>query len=115
MFSVKDANHFFLFDEQNSARRNRSRRPDADGLAGQASFAKKIARSQDRHDRLFAAFIDNRKPYPTLLNVENVLARVTLHEDFFFFCKLVNFSGYTCRVQKILRIERGLGISLQAT
>src|SRR5580692_11196568 len=113
MLSVEDPNHLFLLTQQYCGCGNRSRRSDPDRLSGQASFTKKIARSQNSHDRLFAAFIDDRKPDPALLDVQDVLARITLRKDFFLLLKLLNFPGYARRIEKILRIECRLGIGLQ--
>ena len=69
MLVVEHSNHLLLINDQHGGRGNGRRRPDANRLAGEASLAKKIARSQNRHDGLFAGFIDYREPHPAFLNV----------------------------------------------
>ena len=58
MLRMQDSNHFPLFNDQYSGRDKRSRCPYPTRLTGHASLAKEIARSQKRHDGLFAVFID---------------------------------------------------------
>jgi hypothetical protein len=61
----------------------RGGRPHADRLARQTSLAKKIARTQNRHDRLFAALIDYGEFYTAFLGVFHAPGGGTLRVNLF--------------------------------
>ena len=82
---MENANHLILFDHECRGRRDGSRRADPKRLAGQASFAKKIAGPENRHDGFFAGFIDDGKLHAALLNVQDILTGIALREDRFPF------------------------------
>src|SRR6266478_2073675 len=103
---VEHANHLLFFNDQHGGGRNRGRRRHANGLARQAPFAKKIARSKDRHNRFSAGLIDHPKLHAAFLNVHDIFGGIALPEDGFFSSKFLYLPSQTGRVQKQLRIER---------
>ena len=105
MFAVKDTNHLGFFDHEHGGWHNSCRRTDPNRLTGEASFTNEIPRPQDGHDRLFAGFIDNGKPYSTFLNVEDTSARIALRKDRFFFLEFSDLPGHTRRIKKFLSVE----------
>src|SRR6202041_3510154 len=108
MLGVKDANHLFLFNYEHRGRGNRRCRSYPYRLTGKAALAKKIARSQNRDDRLFTGLIDYREPHAAILNVEDIFSGIALREDRCLFLKLRNLASHPRRIKKSLGIERGL-------
>src|ERR1700683_2272108 len=104
---VQDADHFLLFDDQRRGGRNRSRGPYTDRLTGQASFAEKISRSQDRYHRFLASFIYDGEPHATFSDVQHIGGGIALREDLFSFSKLRNIAGYASRIEETLGIKSG--------
>jgi hypothetical protein len=92
VFPVEHANHFVFLDDEDGGGCNSGRSRHANGLAGQAAFPKKITRSQNRYDRLFAGFVDYGKLHAAFLNVHDILCGIALREDGFFSAKLSNLS-----------------------
>src|SRR4029077_5484393 len=90
VFSVEHANHFVFLNDEHGGGCNSSRSRHANGLASKAAFAKKITRSQNRHNGLFAGFIDHGKLHAAFLNVHDILCGIALREDGFFSSKLSN-------------------------
>lgn len=86
----------------------RRRRPYADRLTGEATFAEKIAQSQDRHHRFLANVIYDGEPHAAFLDVQHILGGIALREDRFFFPKLCELSRQSCRIEEHLGIESGL-------
>lgn len=105
VFVVEDANHLGFFNDERSGGRDRHGRAHANRLGGETALAKKIAGPENRHDGLFAALIDYRKPHAAFLNVDDVVASLALREDGFLGLKLHNFSGYTGGIKKMLSVE----------
>jgi hypothetical protein len=89
VFLVQYANHLVFFNDEHVGRRNRGRSRYANGLARHASFPKKVARSQNRHNDFFAGLIDDRKPHTAFLNIHNILRGIALREDRLFSLKLL--------------------------
>ena len=61
MFGVKDANHLIFVNDEDGCQRDSRRGPDAYGLTCEASFAEKISRAQNRHNRFLANTVDHRE------------------------------------------------------
>src|ERR1700678_2320378 len=87
MLTVQDADHLLLFDDERGSRRNRCRGPYADRLTGEATFAEKIARCQDRYHRFLAGFIYDGEPHASRLDVQHIVGGIALREDGFLFPK----------------------------
>ena len=104
MFGM-EANHLGFFDDQGGGRSDGGRRSDLSRLAGEASLAKEIPRSQNGHDRLFAGFVDDGELYSACLNVEGIPARIALREDRFFFLKFRDLPSHTRRIEELLGVE----------
>ena len=81
MFSVKHANHLFLFDNEQSRRGDGDGHPHTNRLPRQASFAKEVAGAQNRHDRLFANLIYHGELHAAILNVQDRRSGITLRVD----------------------------------
>jgi hypothetical protein len=79
---VEQANHLVFLNHEYGGRRNRSRH--ANGLARNAPFSKKIARSKHRHNGFFTDLIDHSELHAAFLNVHDRLGGITLREDGFF-------------------------------
>jgi len=95
---------FFANDEHGS-RRNDGRSGHANGLAREAPFPKKIARSKNRHNGFFPGLIDHRKFHTAFLNVHGILCGIALPEDGSFSSKLTNHSSQVGGIEKSLGIE----------
>jgi hypothetical protein len=78
---VQQPHHLILVHEEDDAVRDRGRTPHANGLTRQASFAKEVAGSQHRDDRLSPRLREHRELHSTLLNVQDALTGVALGED----------------------------------
>ncbi len=89
MFLVEDANHLVFLNDEHGGRRNGGGRGHANGLARKAPFAKKIARSKNRHNGFFAGLIDHGKFHTAFLNVHDILRGIALRKDGFFSSKFV--------------------------
>ena len=92
VFPVEHANHFVFLNDEDGGGCNGGRSRHANGLAGKAAFPKKITRSQNRHNRLFAGFIDHGKLHAAFLNVHDIQCGIALREDGIFSAKLSNLS-----------------------
>ena len=105
MLPVQEALHLILVDEEDGAVGRRCCAPHADGLTGEASFAKELAGAQHRHDGLPARLRDHRELHATFLDVQDVLTRRALGKDDFGSPILHNLSGNPRRLEKRLGIE----------
>src|SRR6266849_6079791 len=103
---VQHANHLVFLNDQHGGSRNRGRRRHANGLARQAPFAKKIARSKDRHNGFLAGLIYYATLHTAFLNVHDSLRGIALPEDGFFSSKFRYLPPPTCGVEKHLHIKR---------
>src|ERR1700686_2071089 len=112
MLLVKHLEHLSFFNDQHSAGRSCRSRPDANGLTRQTAFAKKIPRSQDRHDGFLTNFIKNGQLHTALLYVHHALSGITLRIENRRSLKLLNFSRHTRRIEKSLSIENALPLEL---
>ena len=106
MFGVEHPYHLVFLYAQHGGGDDGSRSRDADRLASEASFSKKIARCEDRDNCLFAAFIDDSELHAAFLNIEDSVCWVTLTGDGFFCGKLADRSSDAGGVEKGLHIER---------
>ena len=102
---VEDADHFLFFDDQGGGGSDGRGGADADGLAGQATFAEKITGAQDSDDGFFAGFVDDGEADGAFLDVEHVFADVTLREDCLLFFEFGNFARDAGGIEKILSVE----------
>jgi hypothetical protein len=84
VFLVERANHFAFLNDERSGRRNRRRSRNAKGLARKAPFTHEITWSQDRHNSLFAGFVDHGKSCAAFLDVDHTLRGLALRKDGFF-------------------------------
>src|SRR6267154_2047480 len=73
---VENANHLVFLNDEHGGRCNRGRSRHANGPARKAAFPKKIARTKNRHNGLFAGLIDDSKLHTAFLNVHYVLRGV---------------------------------------
>src|SRR4029077_11906692 len=85
---VEHANHFVFLNDEDGGGCNSGRSRHANGLASKAAFSKKITRSQNRYNRLFAGFIDHGKLHAPFLKSHDSLCGIALREDGFFAAKL---------------------------
>src|ERR1700674_1704056 len=108
MFSVQHANHLVFFNKKKNRGGNRGRRSHSNRLPCHAPLTKKVARSQNGDDRLFANLIDNRELYTAFLNVHHSRSGITLRVDLLGPSIFHNSSGYTGRIEKSLGIESEL-------
>ena len=98
--SPEHATHLVFRNEEHGGWCNRGRSRYANGLASEATFPKKIARSQNGHHGFFASLIDHRKLHTAFLNVHDILREIALREDGFFRSKLGYLSSQPCRIEK---------------
>jgi len=105
VFPVEHANHFVFLNDEDGGGCNSGRSRHANGLPSEAAFPKKITRSQNRHNGLFAGFIHHGKLHAAFLNVHDILCGIALREDGFFSSKLANRSPQATRVEKQLHIK----------
>jgi len=106
MFRVEHANHLALLDAEHGGGCDRSRSRHANGLASETSFSKKITRSHDCDNGLFAALVDDSELHAAFLNVQDIICGVTLTGDGFFGGKLADRSPDAGGVEEGLHIER---------
>src|SRR6185437_1583458 len=106
VLSVEHPKHFALFNHQHGGGCNRGRRPHVNRLACKACFPKKISRSQDGHNGLFADLVDYTQLHTTFLNVDDALCGIALREDGFSCCKPAYCPSKTRRVEKQFHVKR---------
>ena len=106
MFRVEHANHLAFLNAQHGGRCDGGRSCHADGLASEASFAKKIAWAKDCYNSLFASLINDGEFHSTFLDVQNMICGIALMGDGFLCRKLANRSPDAGGVEKRLHIER---------
>src|SRR5580693_3772358 len=94
---VKQAQHLAFPNHEHGGGCNRGRRGHANGLASQATFSKKVTRSQNRHDRFFTSFIDDGELHTAFVYITDIPRRIALPEDVLFVSKLCYLSSDTCR------------------
>src|ERR1700722_6213150 len=100
MFSVQEANHFLLFDEEYSSRRNRSCCPHPKRHTRQASLPEEIALPQKCDNCFLAPRTDDRELHSALLNVQHIPGGITLSIDPLRPPILRNCSGHTGRTEE---------------
>ena len=106
MLRVEHANHLAFINAEHGGGSDGGCSRHADGLASEASFPKKIARSEDTDNGLFASFIDHSELYAAFLNVQDIICGITLTGDAFSCGELANHSPHAGGVEKRLHIER---------
>jgi len=106
MLRVEHANHLPFLNAEHGRRSDGGRSRHADGLASEASFAKKIAWAKDCYNGLFASFIDDSELYAAFLNVQDIICGIALTGDGFFCGKLADHSPDASGIEKRLHIER---------
>ena len=104
VFLVEHGNQLVFLDDEHGGRCNGGRSRHANGLACDAPFLQKNARSKDRHNGFFARLVSNGELYTAFLNVNHTRSTITLRVDLLRSSIFHNSSGYTGR------IEKGLGI-----
>jgi hypothetical protein len=69
-------------------------------LADQTTFAQKIAGPENGNDRLSTSAGGYGNFYTAFLNIENVIGRLTLGEEFLPLAEFHPFLGYAGRIEK---------------
>src|SRR5947209_8341556 len=98
MFAMQHAKHFGALDNQNRGGGYGCGRNQADQLAGEAGFTKKIAGTKNRHNGLLSILIHDGKFYPAGSDIQNILRGIALRENPMLLRKFFYFSAQAAGV-----------------
>src|SRR5581483_9712479 len=107
VFSVERNYHCLLVNLQNFAVRHCGRRPHAQRLSSQATFAEKLPLAQYAQGCFLANLRYDTEANLTCLDVEDRISRISLRKDYFFLGKSHYFPTHADSGKEFLRVEVG--------
>src|SRR3990172_5098698 len=108
---MQQADDGFLLERHDGAIGRRRRRRHAQGLTGQAAFAKEVVWPQHRDDRLFPVSGQHRQLDLALEDVQYGISRIPLREERLLRSDLENGSPVSLFCEERLEIEPGCALT----